>query len=130
MLVVALVLVTNLGDIYHYIIGILGIFISLVSVMIYGTLGYILGGPRIPTKRSLAFDTAIRNDAVALLIATQSFSDHPNVAVVVVVFGLTQIIILGAMAYYWSKKSKGLESIKVNTKDRNLFPIFVVIVAK
>ena len=68
-----------------------------------------------PTKRSLAFDTAIRNDAVALLIATQSFSDHPNVAVVVVVFGLTQIIIMGVMAYYWSKKSKGSESIKVNT---------------
>ena len=116
MLVVAVVLVTNLRDIYHYIIGIWGIIISLVSVMIYGTLGYILGGPRIPTKQSLAFDTAIRNDAVALLIATQSFSDHPNVAVVVVVFGLTQIIIMGAMAYYWAKKSKGSESIKVNTK--------------
>ncbi len=113
--VAALVLVTNLSDIYHYIIGTFGIIISLVSVMIYGILGYILGGPRTPTKRSLAFDTAIRNDAVALLIATQSFSDHPNVAVVVVVFGLTQIIIMGVMAYYWSKKSKGSESIKVNT---------------
>jgi bile acid:Na+ symporter, BASS family len=107
--VVAIVLVTNLNVIYHYILGTLGIIISLVSVMIYGTLGYILGGPRIPTKRSLAFDTAIRNDAAALLIATQSFSDHPNVAVVVVVFGLTQIIIMGVMAYYWARNQKVLK---------------------
>ncbi len=114
--VVTIVLVTNLSDIYHYIIGTVGIIISLVSVTIYGILGYILGGPQIPTKRSLAFNTAIRNDAVALLIATQSFSDHPNVAVVVVVFGLTQIIVMGVMAYYWAKKNKGSESIKVNTK--------------
>lgn len=114
-LVAVIVLVTNLSDIYHYVAGITGIIIGIVSVMIYGTLGYILGGPRIPTKRSLAFDTAVRNDAIALLIATQSFSDHPNVAVVVVVFGLTQIIIMGIIAYYWSKKSKGSESIKVNT---------------
>jgi bile acid:Na+ symporter, BASS family len=115
-LVAVIVLVTNLSDIYHYVVGITGIIISIVSVMIYGTLGYILGGPRIPTKRSLVFDTAVRNDAIALLIATQSFSDHPNVAVVVVVFGLTQIIIMGIIAYYWSKKSKGSESINVNTK--------------
>ena len=113
--VAAIVLMTNLSDIYQYIVGTLGIIISLVSVMIYGTLGYILGGPRISTKRSLAFDTAIRNDAVALLIATQSFSDQPNVAVVVVVFGLTQIIVMGVMAYYWSKKSKGSE-IKASIK--------------
>ncbi|MBV9667696.1 MAG: hypothetical protein JO327_06155 [Nitrososphaeraceae archaeon] len=75
--------------------------------MIYGTLGYILGGPRIATRRSLAFDTGMRNEAAALLIATSSFSDQPNVAVVVVVFGMMQFVIMGAIAYYWSKKTKG-----------------------
>ncbi len=100
---------TNLNDIYHYVMGTVGIIISLISVLIYCALGYFMGGPGTSSKRSLAFDTAIRNDAVALLIATQSFSDQPNVAVVVVVFGLTQIIVMGVMAYYWSKKSKGSE---------------------
>lgn len=58
----------------------------------------------------------MRNEAAALFIATISFSDQPNVAVVVVVFGMVQFIIMGVIAYYWSKKSKGLEDIKVNTK--------------
>ena len=95
--------------------GTVGIILSLVSVLIYCALGYFLGGPRTSNKRSLAFDTAIRNDAVALLIATQSFSNQPNIAVVVVVFGLTQIIVMGVMAYYWSKKSTGSE-IKASIK--------------
>jgi predicted Na+-dependent transporter len=51
-----------------------------------------------------------------LNLATISFSDQPNVAVVVVVFGMMQFIIMGLIAYYWSKKSKGPEDIKVNTK--------------
>lgn len=78
---------TNLSGLIT-LIGSLGIVTSLVGIMIYGTLGYILGGPRITTKRSLAFDTGIRNEAAALLIATRAFSDQPNVAVVVVVFGM------------------------------------------
>ena len=114
LVVVVLVLVTNLSGLVT-LIGSLGIITSLVSIMIYGTLRYILGGPRIATKRSLAFDTGIRNEAAALLIATRSY-DRSNVAVVVVVFGMMQLIIMGVMAYYWSKKSKGQEDIKVNTK--------------
>jgi predicted Na+-dependent transporter len=65
---------------------------------------------------TLAFDTGMRNEAAALSIATLSFSDQPNVAVVVVVFGMMQFIIMGVIAYYWSKKSKGSQDIKLNTK--------------
>jgi len=115
LVVIALVLVTNLRGLVT-LIGSLGIITSLVSVMIYGTLGYILGGPGFATKRSLAFDTGMRNEAAALFIATGSFYDQPNVAVVVVVFGMMQFIIMRVMAYYWSKKSKGPEDIKVNRK--------------
>ncbi|MDF0682417.1 MAG: hypothetical protein P0116_15785 [Candidatus Nitrosocosmicus sp.] len=104
--VIVLVIVTNLNGLVA-LIGSLGIVTSLVSVMIYGTIGYVLGGPQIATKRSLAFNTGIRNEAAALLIATRAFSDQPNVAVVVVVFGMCQLIIMGVMAYYWSKKSEG-----------------------
>ncbi len=114
-IVVALILVTNLSGLVT-LIGSLGIITSLVSVVIYGTLGYILGGPRIATKRSLAFDTGVRNEAVALLIATRIFSDQPNVAVVVAVFGIIQLALMGVMAYYWSKKDKGSEDIKINIK--------------
>jgi BASS family bile acid:Na+ symporter len=113
LVVIALVVVTNLSGLVT-LIGSLGIITSLVSIMIYGTLGYILGGPGVATKRSLAFDTGMRNEAAALAIATLSFSDQPNVAVVVVVFGMMQFVIMGVMAYYWSKKSKGPEDIKVS----------------
>jgi BASS family bile acid:Na+ symporter len=113
--VIVLILATNLSG-FITLIGSLGIITSLVSIIIYGMLGYVLGGSRIAIKRSLAFDTGVRNEAAALLIATQSFSDQPNVAIVVVVFGMMQLIIMGVMAYYWSKKSKGSEDIKVNTK--------------
>ena len=59
---------TNLSGLVT-LIGSLGIITSLVSVMIYGTLGYILGGPWIATKRSLAFNTGTCNEAAALFIS-------------------------------------------------------------
>ncbi len=110
-IVVASVLVTNLNGLLT-LLGSLGIVTSIVDVIIYGMFGYILGGSQIGTKRSLAFNTGLRNEAVALLIASQVFSDQPNVAVVVVVFGMMQHVIMGILALYWSKKSKGLKISK------------------
>jgi predicted Na+-dependent transporter len=67
---------------------------SLVSVGIYGLVEYLLGGPYLATKHSLAFNSSVRNVGVALLIAAQSFSSQPNVSILVAVFGMIQIIVI------------------------------------
>ena len=60
--------------------------------------GYFLGGPAEPTKRTLAFHTAIRNVGVSLLVASQSF---PDMGAEVALLGLAAVMYPIAMAYMY-----------------------------
>jgi len=94
---------TNISG-FQSLIGSLGIITSIISVVVYAILGYIFGGPQIATKRSLAFDSAVRNVGLGLLVAAQVFSNQPNVGVMVATFGIIQIVIMGAIGVLWSKR--------------------------
>jgi BASS family bile acid:Na+ symporter len=94
---------TNISG-FQSLIGSLGIITSIISVVVYAMLGYIFGGPQIGTKRSLAFDSAVRNVGLGLLVAAQVFPNQPNVGVMVATFGIIQIVIMGAIGALWSKR--------------------------
>jgi BASS family bile acid:Na+ symporter len=94
---------TNISG-FQSLIGSLGIITSIISVVVYAMLGYIFGGPQIATKRSLAFDSAVRNVGLGLLVAAQVFPNQPNVGIMVATFGIIQIVIMGAIGALWSKR--------------------------
>ena len=94
---------TNISG-FQSMIGSLGIITSIISVVVYAMLGYVFGGPQIATKRSLAFDSAVRNVGLGLLVAAQVFTNQPNVGVMVATFGIIQIVIMGAIGALWSKR--------------------------
>jgi bile acid:Na+ symporter, BASS family len=79
----------------------------LISVVIVGVsllLGYVLGGPGRSTREVLATTTAARNAAIALFIATTSFSD-PDVLMVVIAFSFVGVVLSGLLAGIWKRRT-------------------------
>lgn len=66
-------------------------------IVVSFALGYLLGGPNIDTRRTLAVGTAQRNIAAALLVAGTNFDD-PAVVSVIVVTSLSLFVIIRAIA--------------------------------
>ena len=108
---IALIAITNISGLVA-LFGSLGIITS-HSVVIYGVLGYVFGGPRIDTERSLAFDSAIRNGGLGILLAAQAFSHEPGVAVMVVVFGIIQTIVMLSVAAVLLARRKPADSAEI-----------------
>jgi predicted Na+-dependent transporter len=50
------------------------------------------------TRQSLAFDSAVRNGGLGILLAVQAFSHEPKVVVMVAVFGIVETIVMLATA--------------------------------
>ncbi|MFC4986201.1 bile acid:sodium symporter family protein [Saliphagus infecundisoli] len=78
----------------------------LVSVVLVGAallLGYSMGGPAQDTREVLATTTAARNAAIALFIATTSFTD-PNVLTVVLAFSFIGVVASGLIAGVWRQR--------------------------
>ncbi|MFC3959305.1 bile acid:sodium symporter family protein [Halovivax cerinus] len=79
----------------------------LVSLVVIGAsilLGYALGGPATGAREVLATTTASRNVAIALLVATTSFSD-PGVLAMIVAFGLLSLVVSAPVAGWWGRGS-------------------------
>jgi BASS family bile acid:Na+ symporter len=102
-IVIVGIIATNISG-FQSLVGSLGIITSIISVVIYAVLGFVLGGPQIASKRSLAFNSAVRNGGLGLLLAAQAFSNHPKVGIMVVTFGIVQTVIMIAIAALWSKR--------------------------
>lgn len=74
-----------------------------ISVLVTGVsllLGYVLGGPARTTREVLATTTAARNAAIALFIATTSFT-NPNVLTMVLAFSFIGVVGSGLIAGAW-----------------------------
>ncbi|MDG5818136.1 bile acid:sodium symporter [Natronococcus sp. A-GB7] len=78
------------------------LFISAVVIAASLVLGYALGGPGRNTREVLATTTAARNAAIALFIATTSFSD-PDVLMVVLAFSFVGVVLSGLLAGAWRR---------------------------
>ncbi|ELY55872.1 bile acid:sodium symporter family protein [Natronolimnohabitans innermongolicus] len=67
--------------------------------------GYVLGGPTRTTREVLATTTAARNAALALFIATTSFSD-PTVLTMVLAFSFIGVFVPVAVAGAWRRRPR------------------------
>ncbi|WP_425499296.1 bile acid:sodium symporter family protein [Natronosalvus caseinilyticus] len=81
------------------------LFISVVVICVSLFLGYVLGGPGRNTREVLATTTTARNAAIALFIATTSFSD-PDVLMVVLAFSFVGVVLSGLLAGMWGRRTR------------------------
>ncbi len=93
-LIALLVLITaaNISKVLQ-VFGSRAILAGLVFIAVGFVVGWLLGGPGGDTRRVVAFGTAQRNIAAALLVAGESF-DNPKVVVMVTVIAILSLITL------------------------------------
>ena len=101
-LILLLVFITaaNINKVVQ-VFGSRAILAGILFIMVGFGIGWLLGGPGAGTRRVLAFGSAQRNIAAALVVAGESFSD-PKVVVMVTVVAVASLVILmplsGALA--------------------------------
>ena len=91
-LLILLITVANIDKVLQ-VFGTRGIRAGLLFLAIGFGIGWLLGGPAADTRRVMAFSTAQRNIAAALVVASQSFND-PKVVVMVIVVAIVGLIFL------------------------------------
>ena len=108
---VLLLAVANIDKILH-VFGTRGILAGFLLIALGFGMGWMLGGPGIDTRRTLALGTGQRNIAAALVVASESFSD-PSVVIMVIVVTIVGLLTLmplcHALANYGFERSRGLD---------------------
>jgi len=108
---VLLLAVANIDKILH-VFGTRGILAGFLLIALGFGIGWILGGPGIDTRRTLALGTGQRNVAAALVVASESFSD-PSVVIMVIVVTIVGLLTLmplcHALANSGFERSRGLD---------------------
>jgi BASS family bile acid:Na+ symporter len=97
---VLLVSAVNIDSILH-IFGTRGILASLLLVVLGLAVGWLCGGPRSGTRRAMALGAGLRNFAVALVVASQSFDDS-RVEIMVIVGGIVGLLVILPLACFWA----------------------------
>ncbi len=87
------------------IIGPAGVLAIAILVIISLAAGYLFGGFREDTRRSMSVSTAIRNAGVAFLIGVGSFSDINGVISVIILYIFLQTLMTGILAGWWGWKN-------------------------
>ena len=77
--------------------------VGVVFVALSLAVGCVLGGPAPTTRSVLGLGTGQRNVAAALVIATQNFTDHPGVVVMLLVTTLAGVIPLLLVARWFAR---------------------------
>jgi bile acid:Na+ symporter, BASS family len=92
----AVMLALNLSNV-RQVLALLGTGAIAATILLvlagFGT-GWLLGGPKAATRRTLAFGTAQRNFAAAFVIGASSFADRPAVMVLLLAAALISMILL------------------------------------
>ena len=108
---VLLLAVANIDKILH-VFGTRGILAGFLLIALGFGMGWMLGGPGIDTRRTLALGTGQRNIAAALVVASESFSD-PSVVIMVIVVTIVGLLALmplcHVLANYGFERSRGLD---------------------
>jgi predicted Na+-dependent transporter len=95
----------NLGQVFS-LLGTGAILSSLIIIIAGVVVGYLLGGPDVRDRRTLAVGTGQRNYAAALTIATGSFADRPPVLVLLLAASLISMIVIMLIASEMGKRAK------------------------
>jgi bile acid:Na+ symporter, BASS family len=103
MLLVVLITAANINNVLA-VFGTRGILAGLLFIAVGFSMGWLLGGPGMDTRRVLALGTAQRNIAAALVVGSQSFRD-PKVVVMVVVVAIVSLLVLMPLSRLLAKRS-------------------------
>lgn len=104
-----LLLLVYVGDMLT-LLGTGTLLVSSVIVVVSLLLGYVLGGPAQGGREVLATTTAARNAAIALFIATTSFSD-PDVLTTVLAFSFIGVVGSALISSIWGRQTSGSGAI-------------------
>jgi bile acid:Na+ symporter, BASS family len=102
-LLVVLITAANINNVLA-VFGTRGILAGLLFIAVGFSMGWLLGGPGMDTRRVLALGTAQRNIAAALVVGSQSFRD-PKVVVIVVVVAIVSLLVLMPLSRLLAKRS-------------------------
>jgi BASS family bile acid:Na+ symporter len=117
----ALMLVLMLGGNLGNVLSLLGtgsIMATILLLAVAMAAGYFLGGPDIPTRRTLSLSSGQRNLAAAFVVATGSFADRPNVLIFLAAAGLIAMIIVLPVAGQFGKRTEQAEAPAVEALGR------------
>lgn len=93
---------------FNEIIGIIGGFGILGAILLIAgafVIGYLLGGPSIGTRKTLALGTGTPNVAAAFTVATSNFQSDPEVLIEILVVALLGLVVLMLIAGHLGKRS-------------------------
>jgi hypothetical protein len=83
------------------------IVVALITTIAALLVGHLLGGQLPEVRHSIAIIGAMRNVGLALLIATINRTP-PTVAVIIISYGITAILIVTAYILWWTKVAPSL----------------------
>lgn len=92
MAVLLVLLAPDLAKAVGTVYGSYGTMTALLIVVVSLAIGWLLGGPEVPSRNTLALGTALRNPGLALVVATTQFPGTP-VAAMVFTYFLVQVIV-------------------------------------
>lgn len=118
-LMLVLMLGGNLGNVFS-LLGTGSIISTILLLAIAMVAGYLLGGPDTPTRKTLLLASGQRSLAAAMVVATGSFADRPNILVFLAAAGLVAMIMVLPIAGRFGK-SNGEETL-VDETSSVLFP--------
>jgi len=98
LLMAALLIILNYKEMFQ-LIGSGAPLAAVISIVLSFITGYLLGGPERGTRLAMAFMHAGRNASIALMIASQMFSDQPKVIMMITVTVVLMLIILLPTSY-------------------------------
>jgi BASS family bile acid:Na+ symporter len=104
-----LLLVLMLGGNVGNVLGLIGtgsILAVIVLIAVAMGVGYLLGGPDAPTRRTLAMASGQRNMAAAFVVATGSLADRPEVVVLLAAAGLIGMIFVMPIAGWFGRRAE------------------------
>jgi BASS family bile acid:Na+ symporter len=107
----ALMLILNLSHV-RQVLGLLGtgaIGATLLLVAVGFGAGWLLGGPKPATRRTLALGTAQRNFAAAFVIGGGNFADRPTVMIMLLAASLISMVLLLPGAGELGKRARAAE---------------------
>ncbi len=113
-LMLVLMLGGNLGNVFN-LLGTGSIISTIILLAIAMVAGYLLGGPDTPTQKTLSLASGQRNLAAALVVATGSFADRPNVLVFLAAAGVVAMIMVLPIAGRFGKRAE--QETLVNEKS-------------
>jgi len=84
---------------------IIAAFLKLDPILIIFALivGYLLGGPKKSTKRTMALSTIARNAAVASMVVISNFPTYDQALIMVLVFSILYVIIGILVGILWKR---------------------------